>query len=857
MARGLEPMDPDWTRGGSAAQVLALTLDQRPAWLWSGDGKTLLWRNVAGVLFRGKSKKHKARLAPLPVPIKGQVPRLIKLGTPGRPSLSRLRFLADKKPVSATCLCTPIKFDGELHLLIVDTEALEAAMLAGLGRGKALEENLFGDGRAYEIAGADGAIVARQGEAGEGKARREFAIGTSGAKLVLIETAEAERPVAAATIEVAAPMQRRQAASGLTGLVDRLALAGALYTSLDETDDLPLAPALPAAPGSRLAPEGADRYLFALGAGGEYFAGRAAASPGLSSQGKAAGFSGMAPFALPLRGEGGTPVTAIPIFNRFGGTAGWRAYGRPEAPQDETPPPPETADTDDRQSRYNFAELSRILNDRISGEEAGPSPLPSTLPAPRGDLVALSDETLVLNRLPLGLLVFREQAILFANRAMADLVGFGASSAVREAGLEAIFPDAAGEGAAIGPVTRVRGRDGKFVPVIARLQTISWQGRPAYLLSARAADAAASHVAVNAMTTRATVELIAAQSDCGFIQLTRTGNIDGISDRGAAILGPARNVLLSRPLLAYLDPASKARFAGFLAHAGEAGDEAITVKADAGAGLADVTIFADRRRDGRVEGFLGLVRSAPAAARATAPAVSDAELGTVLAQLSRELRAPLNTILGFSELMIGEGGDELAAARIKEYARDIHKAGRQIGLLVDELTDLSRLEGGRFELTETEIDLGILLESCVAQIRPQANSRQIVLRSAVSPSLPRIVADRSVLTQTVMNLLASAIALSGRGGNVVLSAKLEDKGGIGVHVRDHGGQRAGAAGEGFVVYRAPAGGADDEEPLRSGTGLALTRSLARANALSLSFDEQAGAGTLMALEIPAGKIVRH
>ena len=46
-----------------------------------------------------------------------------------------------------------------------------------------------------------------------------------------------------------------------------------------------------------------------------------------------------------------------------------------------------------------------------------------------------------------------------------------------------------------------------------------------------------------------------------------------------------------------------------------------------------------------------------------------------------------------------------------------------------------------------------------------------------------------------------------------------------------------------------------EEPLRSGTGLALTKSLARANALSLSFDEEPGAGTLMSLEIPAGKVV--
>ncbi|HUV32879.1 MAG TPA: HAMP domain-containing sensor histidine kinase, partial [Devosiaceae bacterium] len=261
------------------------------------------------------------------------------------------------------------------------------------------------------------------------------------------------------------------------------------------------------------------------------------------------------------------------------------------------------------------------------------------------------------------------------------------------------------------------------------------------------------------------------------------------------------------------------------------------------------------------EGFLGLVRAGRAAAPArssVAPAVPVTELGSVLALLSRELRVPLNTILGFSELMTGDGGEALGPGRVAEYARDIRRAGRQIGMLVDELTDLSRFEGGRFELNDTEIDLGILLETCVAQIRPEANARQIVLRSAVSPSLLPIVADRAVLTQTVMNMLASAVALSGRGGNVVLSAKHVPDGAIEVHVRDHGGRLAAEATEGFVVYRAPANGNDaDDEPLRSGTGLALTRSLARANALSLSLGAQAGAGTMMALEIPAEKILRR
>ena len=61
-----------------------------------------------------KIKKSGLKLAPEAVPIKGQVARLIRLGPPGRSSLSRVQFLAGDKPVAATCSCTPLTLpDGE------------------------------------------------------------------------------------------------------------------------------------------------------------------------------------------------------------------------------------------------------------------------------------------------------------------------------------------------------------------------------------------------------------------------------------------------------------------------------------------------------------------------------------------------------------------------------------------------------------------------------------------------------------------------------------------------------------------------------------------------------------------------
>ena len=113
-------MNAEWVRSPAARRILVHWADARPAWLWSGDGSTLLWRNAAARFFNAKLKKYGLKLAPEPVPIKGQVARLIRLGSPGRSSLSRIRFLAGGRPVSTTCTVTPIELaDGQKGALIV------------------------------------------------------------------------------------------------------------------------------------------------------------------------------------------------------------------------------------------------------------------------------------------------------------------------------------------------------------------------------------------------------------------------------------------------------------------------------------------------------------------------------------------------------------------------------------------------------------------------------------------------------------------------------------------------------------------------------------------------------------------
>jgi signal transduction histidine kinase len=277
----------------------------------------------------------------------------------------------------------------------------------------------------------------------------------------------------------------------------------------------------------------------------------------------------------------------------------------------------------------------------------------------------------------------------------------------------------------------------------------------------------------------------------------------------------------------------------------------LTVRSASGA--AEITLFAQGQA-GVITGYFGFVRGRePAPLRLTGQTEVDP---TLLARISRGVRRPLNTIIGFSDLIRSEAFGELKNERYESYAEDIAKAGQEIAALVDELDDYARLRDGRYLPQRASIELTSLLESCVIRIRQQASGARVIVRNAISESLPRITADRASLAQAVLNLLASAIDQTPTGGAVVISAQREDDGGIAVHVRDSSTNAVDMA-ERFVVFRDGVG-KDGQmmAPVRSSVGLALTRSLLAVNAFSLSVDPAGEQGMLFTLVIPSDLVER-
>lgn len=496
-------------------------------------------------------------------------------------------------------------------------------------------------------------------------------------------------------------------------------------------------------------------------------------------------------------------------------------------------------ETVERVSRYNFDELGRILADRVANPPAEDKP---KAPAPaESSLVSLPGETLVLNRLPLGILIFRDQQVLFANRAMTDLLGHESVESLRRAGLDSVFPTEL----VAGPVTRLMKSDGTAMPVSARLQSIGWHGKPALMLSAATAETRLGHEAA----VRTFAELAADTAEDGFLMADRAGLVTLVSLHGRVLLGRPEADLEGRAIAGLVSPASVPELRAFLerpARFAETSRPAVVLPL-AGGDL-DLVLFAEGQA-GIIAGYFGFIRrrggqtDTGEAAEATGAEIEP----SILARISRGLRRPLNTVIGFAD-MIRLGSE---TGRAQEYAGDIKSAGEEMTLLVGELDDYTRLSEGRYPLEPDEIDLANLLESCLVRVRGQAGHARVFVRSAVSEHLPHISADRASLTQAVLNLLASAIDQTPPGGSVILSAQREDAGAVVVNVRDGGDPRRDL-GERFVVFRDGLGrNGEALMPVRSSVGLALTRSLLAVNALKLTVDPAAAGGTLFSLVVPS------
>ena len=223
-----------------------------------------------------------------------------------------------------------------------------------------------------------------------------------------------------------------------------------------------------------------------------------------------------------------------------------------------------------------------------------------------------------------------------------------------------------------------------------------------------------------------------------------------------------------------------------------------------------------------------------------------------LAKVSHEVRTPLNSIIGFTELMAQERFGPIGNARYKGYVEDIHQSGLYALSLLNDLLDISKIEAGKFELNFTAVEVPELVEDCVGSLQPLAKRARIVLRTSLQPELPTVVADPRRLKQILLNLLTNAIKFTREGGQVIVSGGMID-GELRLRVRDTG---VGMTKDEIAFAMQPFHQLDTAPRKQMGTGLGLpvTKALVDANRARLILTSEPGVGTAADVIFPAERL---
>jgi len=534
-----------------------------------------------------------------------------------------------------------------------------------------------------------------------------------------------------------------------------------------------------------------------------------------------------------------------------------------------------------------FQELARELSERLrktAGKSSAPVPsepaepvaapvqAPQATPKPARD--ALEDR-LIFDRLPIGILIYRLNSLIYANRAFLDWAGYSTLDELTEAGgLDSLFIEPKNGAATKDPSAAksltIATSKGKQKPVDGRLFSVTWSGESALALMIETQLGAGGKQAETPQQGEEEIRELRAILDTatdGVLILDSSARVLSGNRSAQALFGYDAGELGALSLSDLLVPESHRLVLEHLERLSRrdgvdslnAGYEAIGRVRQGG--LVPLHITIGRIEDG--EKLCAVLRDVTAwkrseeeliKARRAAEKASTAK-SEFLAKISHEIRTPLNAIIGFSEVMMDERFGPIGSERYRQYLKDIHASGGHLISLLNDLLDLSKIEAGKLDLTFVSVNLNDLVQQCVAIMQQQANRERVIIRTSLHGNLPQIVADARAMRQIMLNLLSNSIKFTGAGGQVIISTAQTDDHEVVLRVRDTGSgmteKELQIALEPFrqipTVTHWDAGG--------TGLGLPITKALAEANQAYFRLTSRVDDGTLAEVIFPATRVL--
>ena len=221
-----------------------------------------------------------------------------------------------------------------------------------------------------------------------------------------------------------------------------------------------------------------------------------------------------------------------------------------------------------------------------------------------------------------------------------------------------------------------------------------------------------------------------------------------------------------------------------------------------------------------------------------------------LANMSYEIRTPMNNIVGFSDLL----ADEILNQKHEDYVKTIQESSHSLLSSIKDILDISNLESGKMVADPACCDLRHLVEELYNVFYDKAQGKGLEMNLTLSPQLPElIIADRGRLAQCLSKLLENAIKFTLQG-QVDLVVSVTHKGKLRFDVKDSGiGIPRQSHQEIFEAFTQINDEDSSQRIGRTGLGLAIASRLAQLMGGEISLESHRGCGSTFSVMLPLPK----
>lgn len=218
------------------------------------------------------------------------------------------------------------------------------------------------------------------------------------------------------------------------------------------------------------------------------------------------------------------------------------------------------------------------------------------------------------------------------------------------------------------------------------------------------------------------------------------------------------------------------------------------------------------------------------------------------ARMSHEIRAPLNSILGFSQLLL-ESSAEPPTEKQKDFLSRIERSGRHLRELINDVLDVSKIESKKMQLVPREIELVKIIHTALDVFYEEALTKRLLLGFTEKPASLKITADELKLRQVLYNLLSNSLKFTQQGFIHVSLAK-ESDGGARITVEDSGHGIALKDQEAIFRPYEQAGRAAENISKGTGLGLAISKQFVEMHGGKIWVESEPGKGSRFIVTLP-------